>query len=567
MTELVAGDLDEVPGVIEAAERAAQCGSWVAGYVAYEAAPAFDAALRVRNGTRSLPLVWFGVFATRVEVAPLPVPPDQRPPHWDLSWSPERHAQVVALIKELLAIGETYQVNLTVRLRTLVDNPFDLYAGMALAQGGAYNAYLQTQGHAVVCASPELFFERTGRRLVTRPMKGTRPRGRWPDEDAAQAEALIESDKDRAEHVMIVDLVRSDLGRIARPGTVSVQDLAAVERYHTVWQLASTIGAQLPNSVGLGGVFAALFPSGSVTGAPKPRTMQIIADLESDRRGIYCGAIGYLMPGSVPPARFAVAIRTATVDLATGIGEYGTGGGITWSSEADAEWAELLDKTAILDCAPRPDGLLETLRFDPATGPRHLERHLSRLAASADFFTIPFDPCHTRSEIKSACRAATEPRRVRVVLNASGTVSVSLSDLPLPRLGPVRLALARRGVHSSDVSLFHKTTNRSRYADLRTERPDVDDVIICNEHGEVTETTIANLAVLLGGRWWTPPLDCGLLPGVERGRLLEVGKLAEMVLTVADLGAAQELAVVNSLRGWQPAVFIEDRAEEGGPAY
>ncbi|MHB1486234.1 MAG: chorismate-binding protein [Acidimicrobiales bacterium] len=565
MAELVAHDLDDVSGVIERAERAAQSGSWVAGYVAYEAAPAFDAALRVRGGGRNLPPAWFGVFATRSEVPPIPGPLTRTRPHWDFSWSPERHAEAMARIKELLEMGETYQVNLTVRARALVGDPITLYAGMAQAQGGAYNAYLETGQHAIVCASPELFFERAGHHLVTRPMKGTRPRGRWPEEDTAQAEALIASAKDRAEHVMIVDLLRNDLGRIAQPGTVSVEDLAAVERYHTVWQLTSTIGAQLPNSVGLVGVFAALFPSGSVTGAPKPRTMQIIADLESDRRGIYCGAVGYLTPGTPPPARFAVGIRTATVELATGSGEYGAGGGITWSSEPEAEWAELGDKCAILDSPSRPPALLETLRFDPTEGPGNLERHLSRLAASANFFAIPFDSDQTKTEVQSACMAATEPRRVRVVLSAGGAVSVSLSDLPQPRLGPVRLALATQGVHSRDRRLFHKSTDRSRYSDLRAARPDVDDVIIYNERGEVTETTIANLAVRLGGRWWTPPLDCGVLPGVERERLLEVGELAELVLTVADLGAAEELAVVSSLRGWQPAVFIEDGTGATGP--
>jgi para-aminobenzoate synthetase/4-amino-4-deoxychorismate lyase len=562
-----AGSLGEVRDVVAAAEQAARSGAWVAGFVAYEGAPAFDPALTVRPRGGPLPLAWFGAFDERVDVPPIrPPAADRGKGRWRLDWTAEQHARAVAHIKDLLAAGETYQVNLTVRARSVVEDPLALYAGMAHAQGGAYNAYFETRTHAIVCASPELFFERKDGTVVTRPMKGTRPRGRWPAEDGAQADALVDSAKDRAEHIMIVDLLRNDLGRLARPGTVTVDDLATIERYHTVWQLTSTISAQLVAGAGLVDIFAALFPSGSVTGAPKPRTMARIADLEDRPRGVYCGAVGYLAPDvDRGPARFAVAIRTATVDKVTGEAEYGSGGGITWSSDAGAEWEEVRHKCAILDPPVRPPGLFETLRVEPDGRPVNLERHLDRLESSAGFFAIPFQRERVDKEVRAACRAAHRPQRARVSLAAGGALTVSLSEFPAVTPGPVRLGLANQPVDSQDRRLFFKSTDRRRYEEARASRPDVDDVILCNERGEVTETTIANLAVHLDGRWWTPALPCGLLPGVERGRLIDVGELAERVITVDEVRRARRLAVINSLRGWRAAILVDAATGAGDP--
>lgn len=555
--QLVARHCREVPAVLEAADLAARSGSWVAGYVSYEAAPAFDAALAVRQGGSDLPAAWFGVFVARAEVAPIEPPPTGGKRHWRLDWTPARHAVAVARIKDLLAAGETYQVNLTVRARGDVDDPFGLYRAMAMAQGGAYNAYLETGTHVLACASPELFFDQVGGCVVTRPMKGTRSRGRWPAEDAAQAAALVASGKDQAEHVMIVDLLRNDLGRLARPGTVTVRDLATLERYHTVWQLTSTIAADVSPGLAFVDVFAALFPSGSVTGAPKARSMQIIADLETDRRGVYCGAVGYLAPGNPSHARFAVAIRTAAIDLGSGHAEYGTGGAITWPSNAEAEWAELRAKCAILESDLRPSGLFETFRWDAVHGAVNLDGHLDRLAASAHYFGLPMDRGDAEKEVWAACSATSQPGRVRLDLSRGGTLAVSLTALPEAPSGPVRLGLAAERVHSRDTRLFHKCANREIYDRMRAARPDVDDTVLYNERGEVTETTIANLVVRLDDRWWTPPLDCGLLPGVERQRLIDTGQLGERTITIADLHHADGLAVVNSLRGWRPATLAD----------
>src|SRR5919197_2097290 len=323
------GDLEatragEVVETLAAAEAAAGRGLWVAGFVAYEAAPGLDPALAVRqrgpgDPFASLPLAWFAMFEG-AEETDLPFPRDDRPDTgeaWVATTGAERYETSIAAIRDLIARGDTYQVNHTVRLRSHLDGDArGLYRDLCFAQRGAFAAYLDLGRYRIASASPELFFERRGDRILTRPMKGTAPRGRWPAEDREVAEALLASVKDRAENAMIVDLLRNDLGRIARPGTVTWTDEFEAERYETVWQLTTTVSATLVPEAGLVGIFRALFPSGSVTGAPKVRTMEIIRDLEDTPRGVYCGAVGYLAPaGSAgPDARFNVAIRTVTVD-------------------------------------------------------------------------------------------------------------------------------------------------------------------------------------------------------------------------------------------------------------
>lgn len=549
-----ADHVEEVRRALERAEEAARAGAWVAGFVTYEAAPAFDPSLVTRPPEPGTPLVWFGCFSGREALAPVSHPAAKAGWDWRHGWAQAEHAAAVAVIREHLAAGDSYQVNLTMRARARVADPLGLYATMASGQAGAYNAYIDTGRTAVVCASPELFFERTGDRIVTRPMKGTAGRGRWAAEEAAVTARLATSAKERSEHVMIVDLLRNDLGRVARPGTVKVETLAALERYPTVWQMTSTISAQASRGVGLVDVFGALFPCGSVTGAPKPRTMEIISSVEPDPRGAYCGAVGFIEPGG-SRSRFAVAIRTAVVDSATGAATYGTGGGITWDSDAGAEWAEAAVKASILHVPPPPEGLFETLRFEPGSGPVDLSRHLQRMGDSAAYFGIPFDHEAAAKEVVAACEDVAEVTRVRLDLLRSGAMTVTLREMPAPAPGPVRLALAAEAVDSRDARLFHKCSDRRRYESLRAGRPGADDAVLWNERGEATETTIANLAVRHRGRWWTPPLDCGLLPGVGRQRLIDDGTLAEMVVPLALLETS-ELAVVNSLRGWRAAVLV-----------
>jgi para-aminobenzoate synthetase/4-amino-4-deoxychorismate lyase len=333
-----------------------------------------------------------------------------------------------------------------------------------------------------------------------------------------------------------------------------VERLFEVERYETVHQLTSTIRARPRAGTGLAGLFRALFPCGSVTGAPKVRTMQIIADLEDEPRGVYCGAIGIASPGE---AVFSVAIRTVVVDLAAGRAELGVGSGITWDSDAASEYRECLDKAAFTRRAPNDFRLLETLLHEPGTGFFLLDGHLSRLAGSAAHFGFRFDRAEVLHALHRGLGAST-PQRVRLLLDRSGEATVE--SIPLdPSPAPVRVAIAREPVDSRDPLLFHKTTRRAVYDERRASRPDCDDVLLLNERGELTESTIANLVVRLDGALWTPPLGSGLLPGVLRADLLSRGDIRERTLRPADLDRAQAVYLISSVRRWRRAVVVDAR--------
>ncbi|HSJ50724.1 MAG TPA: aminodeoxychorismate synthase component I [Actinomycetota bacterium] len=558
---------DEVPGVIESAEAASARGLWVGGFVAYEAAPGLNPDLAVRERTTGdpfadLPFAWFALFERRQAAEPL-APSGADPAAEGSPWAPsvdrDAYDAAVDAIRDLIEAGETYQVNHTIRLRArIAGDDRGFYRDLALSQRGPYAAHLDLGRYRILSASPELFFRIDGDSITTRPMKGTAPRGRWPAEDDEVAARLVASPKDRAENAMIVDLLRNDLGRIARPGTVRVADLFRAERYETVWQLTSTVAAERRPGTSLLDTFRALFPSGSVTGAPKVRTMSVIRDLEDSPRGVYCGAIGYLAPSGSgePSANFSVAIRTVMFDRRTGTAEYGVGGGITFDSSAEREYAEILAKARVLT-AVRPEfELLETMRFEPAEGLRHLAEHLDRLSSSARYFGFRFDPEAVVSELKRAVGDADAELRVRLSLARDGSVRVDTAPAPAGSNGPVRVALDDEPVDSNDVWLFHKTSRRAPYDRRREKRPDVEDVILVNSRGEVTESTIANVAVRLDGRWVTPPVASGLLPGSYRAMLVRDGTLAEERVTVEQLVAAEEIALVSSTRGWRPAVVV-----------
>ena len=558
----------EVVAVLEAAQAAAGRGLWVAGFVSYEAAPGLDPALAVRprdpdDAFAALPLAWFAMFE-RAEETTLPLPrddgiPDSPDGTWVATTPRERFEAAVRRIHELIAAGDTYQVNHTMRLRSRVQgDPRGLYRDLCYAQRGAFCAYLDLGRYRVLSASPELFFERRGGAIVTRPMKGTAPRGRWPAEDRAAADGLLASAKERAENAMIVDLLRNDLGRISRPGSVTWEDVFRVERYETVWQLTTTVSAELEPGAGFADILRGLFPSGSVTGAPKVRTMEIIRELEESPRGIYCGTVGYLAPAGSgrPDARFNVAIRTVTVDTATTTAEYGVGGGITWDSDAHAEYDEVVAKSRVLT-ARRPDfELLETMRLDPADGVRHLGRHLDRLLASAEYFGYRADETEIREAIEKAVASApASAMRIRLSLRKDGTVRVAATPIA-GDAGTTRVAIDDVAQDPRDVFLFHKTSLRDRYADARRRNPDADDVLLVNDRGEATESTIANVAARIQGTWVTPPLDAGLLPGIGRAVALEEGRLVEGVLTVEDLRTADEIALISDARGWRRAALL-----------
>lgn len=561
--QLVAWTPDEVAPVLDEVARRTAAGRWAVGFVAAEAAAGLDPGLAVHDPVPGLPLVWFGL-ADAPERPPVVAPGPRRPLDvgpWRCAWDEAEHRAAVHAVQERIAAGETYQCNLTTRLTAPVAGDLtQLYADLALGQRGAHNALLDTGRFAVVSASPELFFEWTadpdgGSSVLMRPMKGTAPRGRTTAEDAAAVDRLRASAKERAENVMIVDLVRNDLARVATTGSVTVPRLLQAERYGTVHQLTSDVTARLRPDVGLTDVFRALFPCGSVTGAPKASTMELIRELEPGPRGVYCGAIGVVAPpGEQVRARFSVAIRTVVVDRATGTGVYGTGGGITWSSEPAAEYAELLAKARVLDARPEEFSLFETMRADGGVV-RSLDAHLARLADSAGYFGFAFDPGAARALLARRL-AGGRDARVRLRCQRDGRLVVDLDPLPAPPSGPVLLAVDDEPVDSRAAWPQHKTSRRAPYTTRLARHPEADDVLLVNERGELTESCTANLAVRLDGGWWTPPQDSGCLPGVERARLLAAGVLRERVLTPADLARAEELALVSSLRGRRTAVLV-----------
>jgi para-aminobenzoate synthetase/4-amino-4-deoxychorismate lyase len=564
---LVAEDLGEVRGVLDEVDRATQDGWWAFGFVAYEAAPAFDPVLAVRDPVAGLPLAWFAIGPPPQEV---PVVASQ--PHrsyaagpWTCDWSAGRHRAAVAAVRARIADGETYQCNLTTRLGSRVEGDVaGLYADLALGQRGAYNALLDLGRFVVASASPELFFELRAGRMLMRPMKGTAPRGRTLDEDEAARSRLHTSAKERAENLMIVDLVRNDLARVAVAGSVRVPELFRTERYETVHQLTSDVTAQLRPGVDLTAMFAALFPCGSVTGAPKPRTMELITELEDGPRGVYCGAVGVVgPPDAAVRARFAVAIRTVLIDRAAGTASYGTGGGITWDSEAAAEYAELLAKARVLDARPEEFHLIETMRHTAGRGLVSSAAHLQRIAGSARYFGFRFDPVAVRDALAQRL-AHCDDALVRLRCFRDGGIRVEVERLPAPDRTALRLAIDDEPVDSRECWPHHKTSRRLPYTSRRARHPAADEVVLVNERGEVTEACTANIAARLGGRWWTPPLGAGCLPGIERARLLAEGVLQERVLHPADLHRADGLALVNSLRGWRPALLGRDAPSLSG---
>jgi len=413
----------------------------------------------------------------------------------------------------------------------------------------------------VLSASPELFFSLKDRELTVRPMKGTAPRGRWLEEDEEFAQALQRCPKNRAENVMIVDLLRNDLGRIAQPGSVCVENLFEIERYETVLQMTSSIAARGKDRLSLASLFEALFPCGSITGAPKIRTMEIIKGIEISPRGVYTGAIGYFSPG--PEAVFSVAIRTGSFDTRSGMLEFGVGGGITRDSTPDGEFQECSIKARyIRESRPKFD-LLETLLYEKGSFSL-LERHLGRMEKSARYFGYAFPKAALHSALRELGEELMDHRsRIRLLLSSDGTFRLEHRPFPASNTPErFRVGLSRQPVNSCDVFLFHKTTHREVYTRRAREHPEWDDVLLLNERGELTESTVANLAVQLEGRWWTPPRECGLLSGTFRDELLARGELAERVLRPADLRQAENVRLINSVRGW---IEVENTTWDSNP--
>jgi para-aminobenzoate synthetase/4-amino-4-deoxychorismate lyase len=571
-----ANALEDVRPALGRVERAAAEGLYAAGFVSYEAAPAFDRALRVRQKSE-VPLLWFALFdapADALREESSPGAEGFQLSTWEPTVTREAYGRGVADVRDAIARGDTYQVNYTFRLRARFQgDDFALYERLRAAQPTRYGAYLNAGRFRVLSASPELFFRVEGRRIVTRPRKGTAARGRWAEEDEEVAARLSSSEKERAENLMIVDLLRNDVGRVARVGSVRVPELFRVERYPTVFQMTSTVEGLLRDGATLEEVFAALFPCGSVTGAPKVSTSRLIAELEGTPRGVYCGAVGFVAPGG--RAAFNVAIRTVVVDASKGEAEYGTGGGVTWDSTAEGEYAEALDKARLLTEEAGEFELLETLRLEGGEYAL-LEEHVARLAESAAYFDFATSPCRVREALAAHAEShGARARRVRLLVSRGGGVRVESAELEEPHAagpfvagwrtsaGVPTVALARTPVSRRDRFLYHKTTRRTLYEERRAERPGAFDVLLWNEEGELTEFTNGNLVVELGGRLWTPPRECGLLAGTFRARLLRRGEVAERVLRREDLARAARCWLVNSVRGRVEVAFAGAEAAAG----
>lgn len=548
--------------VLEAVETQ---GCYAAGFIAYEAAPAFDRAL-VTHAAGDFPRLWFALCPAPVAVDELPAAPADPWPAaaWTPTITPAAYRRAITTVRQHIARGDTYQVNFTYRLRGQIAlDPWSLFLQLAHAHDPPYGAFIDTGDWAICSLSPELFFELKDTTIVSRPMKGTLPRGLWTADDQDKAAALRASEKDRAENVMIVDMVRNDLGHIAEVGSVHVPELFAIERYPTVWQMTSTVQGQ--TTAPLDQILEAIFPAASITGAPKRRTMQLITQLESTPRCIYTGAIGFIAPRR--RAQFNVAIRTLLIDKNNGQAEYGVGGGIVWDSRADSEWAESQVKAKVL-YTPRPTfDLLETLRWTPEEDYWLLDLHLARLAQSADYFDYRIDLARVQATLQStAAQLPLTPHKVRLLVSRTGACQVQTSLLEPNPVELPEIALAPTAIDTHDPFLYHKTTNRRVYEAARESRPQASDVLLYNEQGQVTESTIANVVVDVAGRLCTPPVSCGLLAGIHRAWLLAQGQIHEQVLAVTDVLHSPRVYLINSVRGmWQVRVMgLGDRVWGSG---
>ena len=619
----------ELPGLFAEVESAVAAGLFAAGFFTYECGSCFEPKAKMRPGRPGRPLAWFGIYQCSylfdhragqfVDGDPpgLDNPPAGNGAQESSAGQPldtvfgltePQYAERIAGIHDWIRAGDVYQLNFTAPLQVQAPgSPAALFARLSKRQPVEFGAFLHCQaGRHILSFSPELFFrleERGGTwRITTRPMKGTAPRGRTTREDRDLAEWLRNDPKNCAENVMIVDLLRNDLGRLCRFGSVKVESLFALERFRTLWQMTSTVTGELRPDVRFEQIFRALFPCGSVTGAPKVRAMQLLAGLEDEPRGIYTGAIGFF---SRQRTVFNVAIRT--LELENGQGRMGVGSGVVIDSDAAEEFRECQLKAAFLsesrDRFPDQFSLVETMLW--RDGYPLIDLHLDRLEDSAHYFDFQFD----RAAVKEALEAhaatfaniephvvpqslgapsfprpfaervgnhetqpANTPRKVRLLLDSEGAPHITdepLPNIPTPagapsfprlfaeRVGdhetqPARVRIASQRTDPSDPMLFHKTTHRPVYAKAFKAAAEAgfSDVLFLNTRGEVTEGAISNIFIEKNGKWFTPPVECGLLAGVYRRHLLETRpEIEERVLSIDDLRQANAIYLANAVRG------------------
>lgn len=549
---------------------------YAAGFITYEAAAAFD--LAVHEPLEGLPLLWFGLFEEFEEIRDRRLETGQSPifglqsqctiGEWQPAINRANYDAAIQQIKIHIAAGNSYQVNYTFpQCATFTGESLAYFTELVAAQQAEYAAFVDIGRFALCSVSPELFFSLDGTRLYSKPMKGTAARGLTLAQDKANMGRLAQSEKNRAENVMIVDMIRNDMGRVAEVGSVAVPRLFEIERYPTLLQMTSTVEAQ--TQAPLSQIMANMFPCASITGAPKVRTMEIIKELEPQPRGIYTGSIGFLAPDG--RAQFNVAIRTVLVDRERGQATYGVGSGIIWDSVAADEYEECRVKSKVLTEKRSSFSLIETMLWRPDGSIFLLDEHMGRLRSSAEYFGIAWEETAVSTELETLSQTLTEPVKLRLLLAQDGTFTLQTVPLSVGALRqPVRVGLAQEPVDSQTVWLYHKTTHRYLYEAARASRPDCDEVILHNERGELTEASSSNIALLLDGELVTPPIESGLLGGTFRSCLLKNPDgfqnpwglpLREKMLTLADLERCEKIYLLNSVRGWQTAVFVQNPAK------
>ncbi|MEC5424127.1 aminodeoxychorismate synthase component I [Virgibacillus sp. C22-A2] len=551
---ITARTIEEVIPSLNKVQEFVNAGYYAAGYVSYEAAPAFDQAFQV-NEHQKMPLLWFGVFEKPINKE---IKNDNMEDFHTTDWVPQTNVKnynkSISKIKAYIEQGDTYQVNYTIRMYSrFFGNSYSYFQQLAKRQAANYSAYLDIGDYTILSASPELFFHLKNGKITTKPMKGTVERGETSKEEQKNADWLYHSEKNRAENVMIVDLLRNDLGTIAKTGSVKVPELFTIEAYPTVFQMTSTVTAEISPQKDLTDIFKALFPCGSITGAPKISTMKIIKELEPAPREVYCGTIGFITPEQ--EAVFNVPIRTVLIDNHTNKAQYGVGGGITWDSTEKEEYEEVITKAKVLQVNNENFQLLETIGLVDGEL-LVLNEHLERLKQSAEYFHYRLDLDLIKSKLLSYERKNPANHwKLRLLLEKDGSIIIEEKEIsPFLTSQPVKLSGVP--IDKNNLFLYHKTTNRTTYQSISDQHPDVTDVLLWNENREVTEFTIGNVVVELDGNLYTPPVTCGLLPGTYREVLLNDGIITERIIRMEELAICSNIWLINSVRKWVPVHFI-----------
>ena len=541
--ELKTKNLDQVEALLREVEAYQEKGFYAVGYVSYEAAPAFEKKFAVHPA----PLLgeYLLYFTIHEEVETLPFPEDYEDVDLPANWKEEVEApayqEAIETIHHHIRQGDTYQVNYTVQLsQELKSDPFAIYNRLVVEQKAHYNAFIQHDDVSILSISPELFFEQDDRLLTTRPMKGTTRRGLTNQADLQEAAWLKADPKNRAENMMIVDLLRNDMNRISEIGSEQVTRLCQVEQYSTVWQMTSTIESRLRSEIDLVQTFRALFPCGSITGAPKISTMEIIQKTEKAPRGVYCGTIGILLPRG--KRIFNVAIRT--LQMQGGQAIYGVGGGITWDSKWESEYQETKQKSAVLYRQEPRFELLTTGRIHQGEL-TFLEQHLTRLREASRYFAYPYDEQKLLKELQEelAHLESNLDYRCRIALQKNGTFHLEITELTDLPASYLQAQLTEQKLDLATPFTYFKTSQRDHLSQSEREQ------IFHLPDGTLLETTIGNLVLEIEGQLYTPPAHLPLLDGIYRRHLLETQQVEEKLLTLNDLTDADRIYTCNALRG------------------